>query len=36
MLHFSNPKVYEMDNYIPDVPEQTTGSIAKKPRATRQ
>ena len=27
--------VYEMDNYIPDVPEQTTGSIAKKPRATK-
>ena len=24
-----------MDNYIPDVPEQTTGSIAKKPRATK-
>ena len=28
-------EVYEMDNYIPDVPEQTTGSIAKKPRATK-
>ena len=23
-------EVYEMDNYIPDVPEQTTGSIAKE------